>query len=183
MITGAPGSGKTKCLGRLRGASAQASYEFLREFEFLEEAARTLLQRRPDFRDHWEEFHLAVYNHQVKREDSLGDQSFITDRGTADAFAFHPDTAQVVGTTIDAEYGRYDSIVQLGTTAGLSGAHYSLDPIRTEPEKKALDIERELKRVWGSHPQYHFVAACQDFDEKFKTVADIVRNSLCQETD
>ena len=177
VITGGPGSGKTECLDRLKGVPA------LTEFAFLEEAARTLLLERPDYREHWDDFHLAVYKYQVSQEDELGNRSFVSDRGTADAFAFHPATIRLIGTTIEAEYDRYDAVIQLGTAARLQGSHYRIDRIRTEPEREAIVIEEELKKVWGGHIRYQFVPAFEDFEDKFRTVNDIIDDLFSVETD
>lgn len=176
VITGGPGSGKTECLERLRGEPA------LKEFAFLEEAARALLHKRPDYREHWDDFHLAVYRYQVSQEDELGDRSFVSDRGTADAFAFHPTTIQLIGTCIEAEYDRYDAVIQLGTSARLEGPHYHIDRIRTEPQREAIVIEEELKKVWDRHHRYRFVPAHEDFEEKFRAVSDMIGDLLRVET-
>ncbi len=168
VITGGPGSGKSKCLTRLK------IVDRFRGFVFLDEVARRLLRGNPDYRHDKAAFHIAVYNDQVAREAELGDRSFITDRGTADAFAFHPGTRAIVGTTLAREHERYDKVVQLGTSAALGEEHYTGDDIRTESPEEALAIEKAIKHVWQEHPGYHFIPAIRDFEEKYRQLVQII---------
>ena len=95
VITGAPGSGKTKFIDRLRDDAAFG------DFVFFEDLARHLLTQKPEFRTRWAEFHREIYRSQIGREESVAGRPFITDRGTVDAFAFHPETLTEVGTTLE----------------------------------------------------------------------------------
>ena len=160
VITGAPGSGKTALIERLRADAAFAG------FLFFDELARELLEQRPDFRTRWAEFHQEIYRQQVGREDDAVGKSFITDRGTVDAFAFHPETLQDVGTTLEREYARYTAVIQLGTTARLGEQYYQTDAVRQESVYDALVIERALMTAWGKHPNYRFIDACDRWDDK-----------------
>ena len=94
VLTGAPGSGKTALIERLRSDSAFGN------FLFFDELARELLKQNPDYRTRWAEFHREIYRRQVGRENDAAGRPFITDRGTVDAFAFHPETLKEVGTTL-----------------------------------------------------------------------------------
>ena len=118
VITGGPGSGKTESLARLKDIPRY------RKFVFLSELARKLLEEFPHYRHDITAFHKEIYRQQTERETKLGEQSFMTDRGTADAFAFHPETMSLVNTTLEAEYRRYSSVVQLGSAAAL-GEEYA----------------------------------------------------------
>jgi predicted ATPase len=161
VITGAPGSGKTDFLHRLRQA-----HEF-ESFAFFEELARMLLEENPELRHNMREFHSQIYYRQTARENALDGGSFITDRGTVDAFAFHPETAFHVGTTIVREYARYDMVVQLGSSAILGVPYYTCDSVRNESVAEALAIEASLRKVWIAHPNYRFVAAQVDYEAKY----------------
>ncbi|UCC45429.1 MAG: ATP-binding protein [Candidatus Zixiibacteriota bacterium] len=161
VITGAPGSGKTECLERLQNLPQFA------DFVFLEELARRMLRANPTYRDNWADFHVDLYNQQVAREEELSDRSFISDRGTVDTLAFHPETLNLVNTDLEAEYRRYDTVMQLGTTASLGPQYYIRDEIRREPIEEALVIEEALRKAWISHPGYMFVAADRDFEAKY----------------
>jgi predicted ATPase len=160
-ITGAPASGKTKCLERLK-----ADRVFV-DFVFFDELARQLLQHDPGLRMKPTTFHREIYRQQTAREDAITGRPFITDRGTVDAFAFHPETLGDVGTTLEQEYARYTGVILLGSAARLGEAQYKVDDVRTESITDALIIEDALVRVWRQHPKYHFVEATSDWDEKF----------------
>ena len=161
VITGAPGSGKTACVERLKKHP-----DFI-GFTIFNELARELLEENPDYRNNRRAFHIEIYNRQTSREDQLNNQPFITDRGTLDAFAFHPETAEAVGTTIEKEYLRYDAVIQLMSSAGLGEEYYKQDSIRTESIENALIIENAITSVWSNHPHYHCIAAHPSFEEKF----------------
>jgi len=162
VITGAPASGKTDVLARLKAIPELAGVIFF------DELARRLLEENPDFRDNWGAFHREIYRRQVEREKNTGDQPFITDRGTVDAFAFHPETMQDYHTTLEREYARYSAVIQLGSAAGLGAAFYVRDEIRTESIADVLEIEKRTTAVWSGHPAYTFIATEADFDNKYE---------------
>lgn len=172
VITGAPGSGKTTCFERLKALPAFSG------FVFFEELARQLLKENPGYRHDKAEFHREIYRRHIARESALGDKPFISDRGSADAFAFHPESAAAVGTTIADQYPRYTAIVHLGTSAALGEDFYCLDDIRDESIQQALAIETALTNVWRDHPGYRFVRAKEDFEDKYRdflrTMTDLV---------
>ncbi|HVP06968.1 MAG TPA: ATP-binding protein [Candidatus Acidoferrum sp.] len=172
VITGAPGSGKTEFLNRLR------TYPELNGFAFFDELARQLLAEHPTFRSQRREFHKEIYRRQIAREDAVRGKSFVTDRGTVDAFAFHPETAQDVGTTIASEYQRYDLVIQLGSAAALGSPYYVQDEIRNESIEDALIIESALRAVWTPHHNYIFVAAQLDCEAKFALCLAAVRRQI-----
>lgn len=176
VITGAPASGKTQCLERLR------SDPLFEEFVFFDELARKLLMENPDYRNNWREFHRDIYRLQVAREQDLASRPFVTDRGTIDAFAFHPETIEQVGTTIELEYLRYSGVIQLGSAANLGPEFYKTDAIRQETIEQALAIELALRNVWGNHPNYHYLPAQSDLEGKYQAFYTIVRN-LCDDND
>lgn len=161
VITGAPSSGKTECFERLK---KEPEFE---NYSFFDELARKLLDDNPNYRDNWTQFHIDIYNQQTKREDYLDGKPFITDRGTVDAFAFHPETAEKVATTIEKEYLRYDAVLQLASSANLGEKFYQKDSIRFETVKEALEIEKAIKNVWKQHPSYIFIEADIDFENKY----------------
>jgi predicted ATPase len=161
VITGAPGSGKTKCLERLKVDSSFA------DFVFFDELARRLLTENPELRHHGCEFHRRIYSLQTGREEEARGRSFISDRGTVDAFAFHPETMGDVGTTMEREYARYTGVILLGSAARLGEPYYKVDDVRSESIADALEIERAMINVWKGHPRYFFIDAFPVWDDKF----------------
>ncbi len=172
VITGAPASGKTEVWKRLQEETEFAS------FLFFEELARRLLEENPAYRENWQQFHLEIYRRQVAREDANPDRPFITDRGTVDAFAFHPETMLRVGTTLDREYRRYTGVIQLGSSAALGEEFYQQDNIRTETIGEVLAIEKSIRHVWARHPRYRFIPAEPNFEKKYLTCLTILREMI-----
>ena len=168
VITGAPGSGKTEFLVRLRQERA------FEHFLFMDELARQLLEEDATFRQRWSDFHREIFRRQPAREAAAGEKPFVTDRGTVDAFAFHPETAEQVGTTIAREYARYSAVIQLGSAAGLGETHYRQDRIRNESIEEALQIERAIGAVWKQHPGYYWIDAEVDFESKFRRFRSVM---------
>ena len=172
VITGGPASGKTEFFERLKTRPE------LNGFVFLEEQARHFLTTRPHLRRDKEELHRQIYLAQREQEDKLSDRDIITDRGTADAMAYHPEVLTLVGTTLEAEYQRYDAVIQLGSAAALGEKYFTGDDIRQETVEQALDIENALKKVWSDHPGYYFVIAIADMDRKFDSFMKIIRQVI-----
>lgn len=161
VITGAPGSGKTIFIERLK------KIQKLSYFTFFEELARKLLDENQDYRRNWLKFHRDIYKLQIEREDNLAGKPFISDRGTVDTFAFHPETVSDVGTTLEKEYSRYDAVIQLASSANLGSDFYQTDNIRLESIDEALEIENKIINVWGNHPNYLLIKAENDLEKKY----------------
>jgi len=169
VITGAPASGKTVFWERLKNVPEFSG------FVFFEELARRLLIETPSYRSRWAEFHREIYRRQVAREDAVIGRSFVTDRGTVDAFAFHPETVRDVSTTLETEYQRYTAVIQLGSSAALGREYYPIDEVRNETIEQALAIEAAIRRVWEPHPAYRYVSAESAFEEKYRRFETIAR--------
>lgn len=165
VLTGAPGSGKSSILNLL---AADPAHHWL---VFLPEMARELLKSDPSYRSRWDEFHVELYKRQCQREASLENRPFVTDRGTVDAFGFHPEGLKKVGSDLAAEYRRYSHVLLLETSAHLGSLYYQTDEIRTESASDALAIEQALLRAWGGHPNLIRMPATADFDAKYDAVS------------
>lgn len=172
VITGAPASGKTEIFKRLK------RHPVFSDFVFFDELARQLLSENPEYRNNWSEFHIEIYRRQIAREEQVGKQPFITDRGTADAFAFYPQTMHSVGTILEKEYSRYSAVVQLGSSAILGDEFYQCDVVRHESASSALEIEKALTDVWQQHPGYYFVEAEIDLEKKYRVCLQILLSLL-----
>ena len=174
VITGAPASAKTEFIERLKPMP-----EF-GQFTFFEELARKLLGENSSGRDNPEKFHRRIYDAQTKREGELGERPFITDRGTLDAFAFHPESINLIGTTFECEYRRYTAVMHLGTAASLGENFYAQDDIRTNSIEEALKIDRALSEIWSGHDSYNYVAAEIEIEQKFREFITLLRGLIIQ---
>ena len=112
-------------------------------------------------------FHHEIYRRQVERESTVGRRSFISDRGTVDAFAFHPESLDQLGTTLEREYARYTAVIQLGSAAAIGPPYYVTDTIRNESVDEARKIERAITSAWKNHPGYLYIDAGVAFEVKY----------------
>jgi predicted ATPase len=161
VITGAPASGKTIFIERLKDDIRFS------DFIFISELARKLLAEYPSYRSNWSQFHHDIYKQQIEGEKKYQDTSFISDRGTVDTFAFHPETMSDAGTDFEKEYKRYNAVLHLGSSAILGEEYYEIDEIRNETIEEALKIENMLKKVWSKHPGYTFIKAQTSSEKKY----------------
>lgn len=169
VITGAPASGKSECFELLR---ADARF---RDLSFFPEIARLLLIDNPALRSDRGRFHREIYRRQLLQEDALdAGASFVTDRGTLDAWAFHPELLTELGTTRQREYGRYSHVILLESSATLGEEHYRIDDVRNESREDVLTIEAATRRIWREHPGYHEIAARRDVAAKYAEFVDLV---------
>ncbi len=168
VITGAPASGKTIFFERIKNDRSFG------DFVFFDELARQLLIEDSSYRTNWDKFHIDIYNRQIEREEKNSSSSFITDRGTVDTFAFHPQTAQHVSSTIENEYGRYTAVLLLESSANLGEKYYKTDKIRQESLEEAIQIENNLQQAWSKHPNYYCIKAYDSIEKKFSEFKDIL---------
>jgi predicted ATPase len=169
LVTGAPGSAKTKFIEKIK-----LDKEFS-HFVFLDELARIILQENSDLRDHPAELHCEIYRRQVAREDELTGRAFITDRGTIDGFAFHRASMELIGTSLKKEYERYTSVIHLGTAAGLGEEFYETDDIRQESPARTMAVETALAELWGAHPDYNYLEPHTEIEKKYEKFVQLVR--------
>jgi len=174
VITGGPASGKTDFFERLKNLPD------FNNFSFLDEQARLILKSRPHLREIPTELHRQIYYAQVEREKELAGRSFIADRGTVDTRAYVPNIFELVGTSLNEEYRRYDAVIQLQTSAVLGKKFLIHDGIRRESTAEALKLEKKLIKNWGNHPAYCYVKAESDLNLKFdiflKLLYDIIED-------
>lgn len=81
-------------------------------------------------------------------------QVIVCDRGSLDSIAYWPGVAedffQSLGTTREVELARYDWVLHLDTAIGDS--FDSSNPVRTESQKEALELNLMTKEAWVGHP-------------------------------
>ncbi|MDF1545275.1 MAG: AAA family ATPase [bacterium] len=162
VVTGAPASGKTEFIQRAE------QHPKLSSFLFFQELARLLLEQDPTYRQRWDQFHLEIYRRQIERENAAAGHSFLTDRGTLDAFAFHPNLLHQLKTSKEREYERYSHVIQLGSSALLGEEFFRADRIRTESIDQVLGLQRATQQIWSGHPGYCFIEAEVDYEAKYR---------------
>lgn len=162
VITGAPASGKTEFFERLK---ADRRFD---DLVFFDELARRLLMEDPTLRRDRDRFHQTIYRAQLDQESALKpDRSFITDRGSLDACAFHPELLDELGTTIEAEYSRYSHVILLRSAATLGPSYYRPDAVRTESIEDVKIIEEATRQIWSGHPRLYQINAATNIEEKY----------------
>lgn len=94
----------------------------------------------------------------------------LCDRGTVDGAAYWPGDASGffahLGTTSEAELGRYDGVIFFETAAAGGHSIEGNNPIRTEDNATALLLDKKLQALWSRHPRYTFVPNNHSFFKK-----------------
>ncbi len=155
VLTGGPSGGKTTLANLIQK-------EFSDRVLIVPEAASILyaggFPRRPNPVS-LKRRQKAIYYVQRELEgivsDEHPDKLLICDRGSLDGVAYWPghggDYLSSVGTTLDAEIGRYDWILHLDTAPE---PHYDIsNPLRTESFREAWTLNERVKSAWERHPR------------------------------
>jgi hypothetical protein len=179
VLTGGPGAGKTAVLELIRQSFCEhvhvlpesASVVFGGGFPRLEDPeARRAGQR-------------AIFHVQHELEAALGGVGaavLLCDRGTLDGAAYWPgpDTLwEAVGTTVEAELGRYAAVIHL-RTPGADGGYDHTNPLRIETAAQAAAIDARIAAAWANHPRRYEVAPTADFLTKAARAVEIVRAEM-----
>jgi predicted ATPase len=185
VLTGAPGSGKSTIARALEQrhpgqfivvpeAATQYYSGLGRKWNQL-----TLEQQRDAQR--------AIYRLQLAQEERLRAENpgrvMLLDRGTIDGSAYWPDGPSAywtdLGTTEDAQFGRYDHVIVLETAAviGLYDGDAS-NHVRFEGAAEAIENARKLASLWAGHANVSLVRAEADLARKVDAVAAIVATYL-----
>jgi predicted ATPase len=179
VLTGGPGAGKTAVLELIRQSFCEhvhvlpesASIVFGGGFPRLDDPeARRAGQR-------------AIFHVQRELEAALGGAGaavILCDRGTLDGAAYWPgpDTLwDAVGTTVDAELGRYAAVIHL-RTPGSDGGYDHTNPLRIETAAQAAAIDARIAAAWAHHPRRYEVAPTTDFLTKAARAVEILRAEM-----
>jgi hypothetical protein len=104
----------------------------------------------------------------------------LCDRGTVDSAAYWPGPGELwtdVGSTLEEQLRRYDTVIHLRTPASDRGYH-NLNPLRLETAAQAAETDRRIEQLWSSHPRRFLVEAESDFVHKARRALDIIRAEL-----
>lgn len=181
VITGGPGGGKTTALDLFR-----------REFNSVKvvpEAATILFSggvpriSEPHIS---KEIQLGIYCLQQKLEDIYAAMHpgslLICDRGSLDGKAYWPqgedDFFKSINSTYQQELERYAAVIFFETAASSNMQIDNNNPIRTESNDAAIEIDKKLQFVWQAHHNYHFVPSSHSFIEKINLGISMISNAL-----
>lgn len=182
VLTGGPGAGKTVVSRALAQAqprrfvaapeAASQIYAMLQtRWDRLDDAGRREVQRR-------------IYQLQLQQEADLAalhpQKIHLLDRGTVDGSAYWPDGPEdywrQVGTTVEAEMGRYAAVIWLQTCAVLEGLYdaQGSNPCRYESADLAIAAGELQRAVWRDHPSFHVAEAAATIEQKIERVMGII---------
>jgi len=97
-------------------------------------------------------------------------RTLLCDRGTVDGAAYWPGEPHhyfnAVGTTLEAEFQRYDAVVFFETAAVGGASIEGGNPVRNESLKEAMLLDLKLRRLWLKHPRFILVPHNESFFKK-----------------
>jgi thymidylate kinase len=103
----------------------------------------------------------------------------VCDRGTLDGAAYYPGGRQpflrAVKSTLEEELSRYDMLIHLETPGAKMGYDFS-NPMRTESNREALELDERTQEVWSGHTKRFLIKSRSSFIEKVVEVLDLIRN-------
>lgn len=179
VLTGGPGAGKTAVLELLRQS-------YCRHVVVLPEAAGILFNDgfpREDIPGVRRAAQRAIYHVQAELEAAMAARNvaiMLCDRGVVDGAAYWPgpeDFFAAVGTTRDAAFARYDTVIHLRVPAATNGYGYS-NPLRTESAIEARAIDDRILAAWDGHPRRFVVEPTADFVTKASAALRLVQDAL-----
>ncbi len=97
----------------------------------------------------------------------------LCDRGTVDGAAYWPsddgdddEFFRTVDTSLDQELTRYDAVIFFETAAVGQISIEGGNPTRVESLEQAVEVDKQLHRLWSRHPRFTFVPHNQSFFKK-----------------
>lgn len=180
VLTGGPGAGKTAVLEMIRKS-------FCAHVRVLPEAAGIVFGGgfpREDDDTCRRAAQRAIFHVQRELEatgDGHNPAIVLCDRGTVDGLAYWPGAPNEfwtsLGTTIEAELGRYSAVIHLRTPP-LEHGYNRQNPLRTESAAMAAQVDARLALAWASHPRRFIVESSDDFLDKVTRAVSILKQEL-----
>ena len=180
VLTGGPGAGKTALLELIRQS-------FCRHVKVLPEAAGVVFGGgfpRENDSTCLRAAQRAIFHVQRELEvtgDSHNPAAVLCDRGTIDGLAYWPGPPDEfwtsLGSTLEMELGRYDTVIHLRTPAPEHGYNHQ-NPLRTESAAAAADIDARILEVWSRHPRRFIVDSSAEFLDKAARALEILGGEL-----
>jgi predicted ATPase len=170
VLTGGPGGGKTTAADLFRREIGEkvvlvpeaATLLFSGGFPRVKESLAVQSAQR------------AIFSVQRSLEDvqsaCFPQRILLCDRGTVDGAAYWPGSPDeffhAVGTTLQAEFGRYDAVIFFESAAVGGDRIEGGNPIRSENIEQAVELDRKLRELWSRHPRFVFVPHNRSFFKK-----------------
>ncbi len=161
VLTGGPGGGKTTAADLFRREIGErvvivpeaATLLFLGGFPRSSEPAalRSVQCAVYHVQKHLEDAQSALYPERV----------LLCDRGTIDGAAYWPgdplEYFEAVGSSFQAELGRYDAVLFFETAAAGGLSVEGGNPTRIESNAQAVALDLRLRTLWAQHPRFLLV--------------------------
>lgn len=198
VLTGGPCSGKSASLERIAEHFEKEGWTVLQ----VPETATQLMQSglSPSSCRSIADFQRAVFRMQKEKEDFYSDSVeyfsedrflIVFDRGLMDGKSYLPEadfeTILKENRLTEPEIlNRYDAIIHLESTASRFPEYYTLstNSVRLENDPaEAAEAEQKTEKVWEQHPDYHFIKARPDFEQKMDELVQTIQKIAQSETE
>ncbi|MEZ5237868.1 MAG: AAA family ATPase [Microthrixaceae bacterium] len=177
VLTGGPGAGKTTAADLFRARSASRSWSCPSPPR---RCSRVVSRGSTTTRSSGRSsavFEVQASSEEIQRE-LYPDRVLLCDRGTVDGAAYWPEGPkgffEAMGTTHEAELGRYEVVLFFETAAVGDIAFEGGNRYRTEDNLQAVALDRRLRDLWSPHPGYHFIAHQASFLAKLTNALRIL---------
>jgi hypothetical protein len=104
----------------------------------------------------------------------------LCDRGTVDGNAYWAgdgDLWSSVGTSLDDQIRRYDTVIHLRTPTLMNGYNHQ-NPLRIESAEDAAAIDQRIMQAWDTHPRRFIIETSPDFLSKASRALEILRSEI-----
>lgn len=180
-LTGGPGGGKTAVL-------EIAERIFCKHVAVLPEAASIIFSGgfpRHDSAAARRAAQRAIYHVQIELEHMMRDEDEVAvvlcDRGTIDGVAYWPDSPEsyweALGTTQEAELGRYDGVIHLETPDRKHGYNRE-NALRIETALTAKSIDERIGLAWREHSNRVLIPSSERFLDKAQLAISAVGDMM-----
>jgi predicted ATPase len=133
----------------------------------------------------------AIFEVQRNLEDVQAElypnRILLCDRGTVDGAAYWPtdprEFFEAMGTTLEAELGRYDAVVFFETAAKANMSIEGGNPTRVESNAEAVELDAKLRALWSPHPRFTLVPNETSFFKKITFGLAAIESVVAQLTE
>jgi predicted ATPase len=179
VLTGGPGAGKTAVLELIR-------QYFCKHVMVLPETAGIVYgggfprSTLPEVRQAAQR---AIYHVQRELEtaaETSDSAVILCDRGTVDGSTYWVGSGDLwssVGTTLQEQIARYDTVIHLRTPGPQNGYNYQ-NPLRIETPEDAAIIDERILHAWESHPRRFVIEPSANFLSKAARALEILRAEM-----